>query len=87
MNENNKKVQQNKQKAKQNPSPAQMQQVPVRDPRSFGQYFVDKTFDAAGRELDRIEQQKPGTRRKLAGIASLTFGIGGVSAGIYLLTS
>lgn len=69
------------------PQPAQMQTAPARDPRSLGQYAIDKTFEAAGRELDRMEQEKPGTRRKLAGITTLVLGVGGISTGIYLLTT
>lgn len=66
MNENNEMVQQNNQEAMQTPQPAQFQQAPACDPRSLGQYAIDKTFAAAGRELDRMEKEKPGTRRKLA---------------------
>lgn len=87
MNENYEMIQQNNQEILQAPTLAQMQQAQIRDPRSLGQYAIDKTFDVAGRELDRMEQEKPGTRRKLAGIVSMAVGIGGIGTGIYLLAS
>ena len=89
MNENNEMVQQknavdNETVVQATPS---AQPAAVRDPRNIGQYAIDKTFDAAGRELDRLEKEKPGTRRKLAGITSIALGAGGIGTGIYLLVS
>ena len=59
--------------------------LPKKDPRDPIQYAIDRGFDAAGNELDRMEQERPGTRRKLAGIASLGVGVTGITAGVYLL--
>lgn len=58
-----------------------------KDHRGPIQYLADRSIEAAGNELNRLEQEKPGTRRKLAGIASLGIGATGIGAGIYLLTS
>ena len=59
--------------------------LPMKDPRSPVQYLTDRTIEAAGNELDRLEQETPGTRRKLAGITSLGVGVTGITAGVYLL--
>ena len=71
----------------QTQTPPQPKQPPVRDPRTLGQYTVDKTFEAAGKELDRMEQEKPGTRRKVWGCVSLgaTVAFGGLTT--YFFTS
>ena len=60
---------------------------PIKDSRDPIRYTIDRGFDAVGNELDRMEQEKPGTRRKLAGIASIGFGATGIGAGVYLLMS
>ena len=66
-------------------SPRAKQPQPKKDPRDPIQYLTDKTFEAAGKGLNRLEQEKPGTCRKLAGIASLGAGATGIGAGVYLL--
>ena len=48
---------------------------------------ADKTIKAMSDELQRLEAERPGTRRKLAGIASVGGGVTGICLGIYLLTS
>ena len=57
----------------------------LNEPKGYGQYTIDKAFAFAGRELALMEKEKPGTRRKLAGIACLTLGAGGMGTGLYLL--
>jgi len=59
----------------------------MKGPRDPVRYAIDKSFEAVGDELDRMEQEKPGTRRKLAGVASIGVGVTGLTAGVYLLTS
>ena len=56
-----------------------------RDPRSLGQYTVDRAFDSAGRELQRMENEKPGTRRKIAGGIALGVSVASGVTGIVLL--
>ena len=61
--------------------------LPKKDPRDPIQYAIDRGFDAAGNELDRMEQERPGTRRKLAGALLIGAGLGSATAGVYLFTS
>ncbi len=56
-----------------------------RDSRSVGQYAVDRTFEAMGKGLRRLEAEKPGACRKLAGVSLIGLGTTGITAGIYLL--
>ena len=56
-----------------------------RDPRTPAQYFIDKTFEAIGGELDRLENEKPGTRRKLGGAACFAISAGAAIAGSVLM--
>ncbi len=65
---------------------AQQQQTPW-NLKSLTQSPADKTIKAMSDELQRLEAEKPGTRRKLAGIASVGGGVTGICLGIYLLTS
>ena len=62
------------------------QLAPVLDPKNYGQYAI-KIVDAVGREPDRMEEEKLGTRRKLAGIVSMAVGVSGIGAEFYFLTS
>ena len=64
----------------------QMQHM-VWDQRSPGQYLIDKTFELTNKHLQCLEKEKPGTRRKLAGITSLGAGVTSICFGIYFLTS
>ena len=54
---------------------------------NLSQHVVNKGMEAVGKTVNALEQEKPGTLRKLAGIASLAVSVGGFSAGIYLLTT
>lgn len=73
------------QKMQTSPQP-QLQQM-VWDLRSPRQNLIDRAFEAREKELQHLEQEKPGTRRKLAGITSLGAGVTGICLGIYFLTS
>ena len=55
--------------------------------RGLGHYAVDKTFSALGKGVNRMEEQKPGTLRKIAGIGATGLGITGTAVGIYLLVT
>ena len=59
----------------------------ARDPRGFGYYAFDKTLDTVTGGVKHWDEEKPGTSRKIAGVAAT--GIGGTIAGIgiYLLVS
>ena len=58
-----------------------------RDPRGFGYYAFDRTLDTVKGGIKHWDEEKPGTSRKLAGVAAT--GVGGtmLSIGIYLLVS
>lgn len=68
-------------------SPLAQQQQMTWNLKSLTQSPADKTIKAMSDELQRLEAEKPGTRRKLAGIASVGGGVTGICLGIYLLTS
>ncbi len=56
-----------------------------RDSRTFGQYAVDRTFEEMGKGFRRLEAEKPGSCRKLAGISLIGLGTIGIGTGVYLL--
>lgn len=58
-----------------------------RDPRGFGYYAFDKTLDTVKGGIKRLDEEKPGTGRKMAGAAATGIGLTTATIGVYLLVT
>ena len=55
------------------------------DLNKMGCHAIDKAADTATSELDKLDKEKPGTRRKVIGLSMLGGGLTGACIGGYLL--
>ena len=60
---------------------------PVLNLNQMGYHAIDKTAEAVTDQLDKLDQQKPGTRRNVIGLTMLGGGLTSAGIGAYLLLS
>ncbi len=70
-------------------TPAKVPQVSsvTLDLNKVGCHAIDKAVDTAKGELDKLDKEKPGTRRKVIGLSLFGGGITSACIGGYLLRS